>query len=245
VLDWPNETGYPVKTPKPDELRHNSSYLVYRKLQQHVPEFRAFLAKQADRLYGEASEENRERIAAKLVGRWGSGCPVALSPDADDEALAKDRDHNNNFGYAADASGARCPHGSHIRRMDPRDGLSEDGLVRTHRIVRRGLPYGSWLQPGTNGTGERGVAFMAINASIQYQFEFLQAEWINNGEFAKLSRNDVDPLAGEPRTGSLFRIPHHQDPPKRIFDLPRFVTLRGGGYSFIPSITAMRFIAAA
>jgi hypothetical protein len=87
------------------------------------------------------------------------------------------------------------------------------------------------------------VAFMAINASIQYQFEFLQSEWVNNGEFADLSRSDVDPFAGEPRLGSRFRIPSDDGPPKNIFDMPAFVTLRGGGYYFIPSLTAMRFIA--
>ena len=50
------------------------------------------------------------------------------------------------------------------------------------------------------------MAFMAINASIRYQFEFLQTEWVNNGEFAGLSKHDVDPFAGEPREGSRFRI---------------------------------------
>ncbi|MGH8885998.1 MAG: Dyp-type peroxidase [Egibacteraceae bacterium] len=246
VLGWPGETGHPVEMPQPDVLGRNGSYLVYRKLQQHVPAFRAFLLKQAERLYGEASMPNQELLAAKLVGRWRSGCPIALSPDTDDDVLAKDRHRNNDFRYAADASAAVCPYGSHIRRMNPRDGRSGDGLVRTHRIVRRGLPYGSWLEPDADDAEdeERGIAFMAINASIRYQFEFLQTEWVNNGEFAQLSRNDVDPLAGEPREGSRFRIPDQRSAPKNIFDLPRFVTLRGGGYYFIPSITAMRFIAA-
>ena len=51
------------------------------------------------------------------------------------------------------------------------------------------------------------MAFMAINASIKYQFEFLQSQWLHNGEFAGLARGDVDPFAGEPRDGSRFRIP--------------------------------------
>ncbi|MGH9373010.1 MAG: Dyp-type peroxidase, partial [Vicinamibacterales bacterium] len=218
-------------------------FMVYRKLEQHVPAFRAFLAKQAERLYGEASEENIELLAAKLVGRWRSGCPLVKSPSADDQALAADWDRNNDFGYAVDAVGAMCPYGSHIRRMNPRDGRAGEALVRTHRIVRRGLPYGSWLEPGTEDPEERGVAFMAINASIRYQFEFLQTEWVNSGEFADLSRNDVDPFAGVRRDASRFRIPGADGPPKNIFDLPEFVTTRGGGYYFIPSITGLRFIA--
>jgi deferrochelatase/peroxidase EfeB len=127
--------------------------------------------------------------------------------------------------------------------MNPRDGRAGDALVRTHRIVRRGLPYGSWLEPGATDTEERGVAFMAINASIRYQFEFLQTEWINSGEFASLSRDDVDPFAGVRRESSRFRIPTADGPPRNIFNLPEFVTTRGGGYYFIPSITALRFIA--
>lgn len=243
VLGWKGETGHPVSMPQPDVLGRNGSYLVYRKLQQHVPAFRSFLASEAQRLYGDSSPDNVELLAAKLVGRWRSGCPLALSPDRDDATLASDRMRNNDFGYAADATGAACPYGSHVRRMNPRDGRSGDGLVRTHRIVRRGLPYGSWLEGNTDDGQERGVAFMAINASISYQFEFLQTEWVNNGEFADLAKNDVDPIAGEPRAGSRFRIPVQQHAPKNIFDLPSFVTLRGGGYYFIPSIPAMRFIA--
>jgi Dyp-type peroxidase family len=243
VLGWPGETGHPVAMPSPDSLAHNGSYLVYRKLEQHVLAFRIFLAEQAKRLYGDASPPNVERVAAKLVGRWRSGCPVAVAPHADDLALADDWDRNNNFGYAADVAGEACPYGSHIRRMNPRDGRTGGGLVRSHRIVRRGLPYGSCLTGDVDDGEERGVAFMAINASIRYQFEFLQTEWINNGEFAGLSRNDVDPFVGEPRERSRFRIPDRQGAPKNIFDLPSFVTVRGGGYYFIPSIGALRFIA--
>jgi Dyp-type peroxidase family len=243
VLGWPGETGFPVEMPAPDVLARNGSYLVYRKLEQHVPAFRAFLRAQAERLYGEASAANIELLAAKLVGRWRSGCPVARAPDADDPGLAKDWMRNNDFGYAADEDGAICPYGSHIRRMNPRDGRAGDALVRTHRIVRRGLPYGSWLESDEDDGQERGVAFMAINASIRYQFEFLQTEWVNNGEFAGLSKHDVDPFGGEPREGSRFRIPDRTGRPRNIFDLPRFVTTRGGGYYFIPSIPALSFIA--
>ncbi|MGH9372087.1 MAG: Dyp-type peroxidase [Vicinamibacterales bacterium] len=243
VLGWPGETGFAIPIPQPDALGRNGSFMVYRKLEQHVTAFRAFLSTQAERLYGEASGQAIERLASKLVGRWRSGCPLSLAPDLDDPTLATDWDRNNDFGYAADLAGVACPYGAHIRRMNPRDGRAGDALVRTHRIVRRGLPYGRWLEPGEAETEQRGVAFMSINASISYQFEFLQTEWINSGEFAELSKNDVDPFAGVRRDGTRFRIPNSKGPPKNIFDLPEFVTTRGGGYYFIPSITALRFIA--
>ncbi len=43
--------------------------------------------------------------------------------------------------------------------------------------------------------------------------------------------------------GSRFRIPSPNAAPKNLFDLPRFITLRGGGYFFIPSVTALHYIA--
>jgi Dyp-type peroxidase family len=242
VLGYDGETGFAIPTPQPDVLGRNGSFLVYRRLEQNVAAFRAFLTEQARRVYQDPDKE--ELVAAKLVGRWRSGCPLALRPEKDDESLAGNWMENNAFGYVHDASGTACPLGSHIRRMNPRDGRIGDTLVRTHRIVRRGLPYGPWLPPGAPDDGKkRGVAFMAINASIRYQFEFLQREWINNGEFTGLSKADVDPFAGEPRNGSRFQILLPNGTPRNIFDLPAFVTLRGGGYYFIPSIKALRFIA--
>lgn len=246
ILGQPNETGFPGPAPLPAALGRNGSFMAYRKMEQDVPAFRAFLRAEAERLYGSPAPENVERLAAKLVGRWRSGCPVMLSPERDDPSLAERWGINNDFRYAADPRGAVCPLGSHIRRMNPRDGLPDDTatLVRTHRIVRRGLPYGEWLAEDNNGDGkERGVAFMAVNASLAYQFELVHQDWTNSGEFASLDAEDVDPFNGEPREGSRFRIPQASGLSKRIANLPRFTTLRGGGYFFIPSVTALRFIA--
>lgn len=242
LLGWPGETGRPGPTPA-SEIAQNGSFVVYRKLQQHVGAFRAFVREQAARVYGSSDPAHVERLAAKLVGRWRSGCPVARAPEQDDPAIAADWQRNNDFRYGSDPEGLACPVGAHVRRMNPRDGLPHgDSLVQLHRIIRRGLPYGAWLEADEDDGADRGVAFMAINASIAYQFEFLQAEWINNGEFAGLGRGDVDPLAGEPRADSRFRIPVAGARPANLFDLPRFVTLRGGGYFFIPSLSALRLI---
>ena len=245
VLGWPGETGYPVSMPAPEALGRNGSYLVYRKLAQDVVAFRTFLREQAVRVYGSDSAEDVERLAAKLVGRWRSGCPLMRSPDRDDRGVAADWSRNNDFRYASDPEGRTCPVGSHIRRLNPRDALDARGdeLVRTHRIVRRGLPYGTWLDGDVDDGQERGVAFMAINSSIAYQFEHVQRAWANSGEFAGLDRQDVDPLAGEPRQGSRFRVYGPEGAPKRLTNLPAFVTLKGGGYFFIPGLTALRLIA--
>jgi deferrochelatase/peroxidase EfeB len=89
-------------------------------------------------------------MAAKMVGRWRSGCPLALSPDRDDPEIAKDPLRNDAFGYADDdLKGLKTPAGSHIRRVNPRDAL-RDSIVNTrlHRIFRRGATYGPMLPEG-------------------------------------------------------------------------------------------------
>lgn len=242
VLGYEGETGAILPVPG-GSFGHNGSFMVYRQLAQNVPAYRAFLQAQAERVYHAATPENVEKLAAKLVGRWRSGCPITRSPDKDDPAQVKDWNLNNNFSYAADPKGAVCPIGSHIRRMNPRD-ANITGLARTHRIVRRGLPYGPQLPEGAPDDGiERGVAFMAINASIEHQFEVLQRDWANDCEFAGLDAEDVDPVVGERKEGARFRLVDDAGKTRRM-KLDRFVTLRGGGYFFLPSISALHALAA-
>ncbi len=241
VLGYVGETGQALPVPG-GTFGHNGSFMVYRQLAQDVPAFRAFLRSQAERVYHSDAPENVEKLAAKLVGRWRSGCPLSRSPDQDDPAQVKDWKLNNNFSYADDPKGQKCPIGSHIRRMNPRD-AEITGLARTHRIVRRGLPYGPQLPEGAPDDGvERGVAFMAINASIEHQFEVLQRDWANNCEFAGLDAADVDPLVGERKEGARFRLLDNEGKTRRMH-LARFVTLRGGGYFFIPSLSALHALA--
>jgi hypothetical protein len=60
---------------------------------------------------------------------------------------------------------------------------------------------------------------------------------------------ESDPLLGnrEPIQGcsftNTFRIPRETGPRKRIMDLPQFVTVRGGAYFFLPSLSALRYLA--
>lgn len=241
VLGYEGETGtWPVPG---GSFGRNGSFMVYRQLAQDVPAFREFLRAQAARVYQSDEPSFVEKLAAKFVGRWRSGCPLALSPDKDNPEQVKNWETNNHFSYADDPQGAKCPIGSHIRRMNPRDAI-ENVPARTHRIVRRGLPYGSQLPEGAPDDGaERGIAFMAINASIEHQFEVLQKDWANRGDFAGLDADDVDPIIGERKKDARFRLLDAQGKPKRM-TLQRFVTLRGGGYFFIPSLSALRTLAA-
>ena len=70
---------------------------------------------------GPPAEE--EWLAAKIVGRWPSGAPLALAPDKDDPELGADPQRNNAFMFGDDPQGLKCPVGSHVRRMNPRDAV--------------------------------------------------------------------------------------------------------------------------
>ena len=122
-------------------------------------------------------------------------------------------------------------------RSNPRDALDGGDVdVKLHRILRRGLPYGPAFD--TSPEDERGVAFFAINADIETQFEFIQQEWVNKGEFAGLPEGERDPIIGANQNGE-FTVPGAVESPS-VFGLSRFVTTRGGGYFFMPGIAAAK-----
>src|SRR5262249_20634377 len=147
-------------------------------------------------------------MAAKLMGRWRSGAPLALCPEHDDPELGADPKRNNNFLFQNDLKGFYTPPGSHIRRTNPRDTLGDTTKVNIHRMIRRGTSYGPRLADGVlDDDGiDRGIMFVFIGAHIRRQFEFVQSEWLNNGVFIG-SGGDKDPLAGANDGTGKFTIP--------------------------------------
>jgi deferrochelatase/peroxidase EfeB len=94
-LGYPDESGGTPALPQPESLTRNGSYLAYVRIQEHVGAFRDFL-----RTHGGPSRDEQELMAAKLMGRWRSGAPLVLCPEADDPALGKDLQRTNDFNYA-------------------------------------------------------------------------------------------------------------------------------------------------
>ncbi|MGY0497409.1 Dyp-type peroxidase [Nocardia sp. FBN12] len=235
ILGYPTESGRLEPVPQPEELGRNGTYLVLRKLQQRVPQFRRYLHDNTT----DAADE--ELLAAKIMGRWRSGAPLELAPDLDDPVLGADPTRNNAFGYRAeDARGFDCPLGSHIRRMNPRDGQIF-GDPRSHRIIRREASYGPPLPEGLVDDGaDRGMMFGCIGSSLRRQFEFVQEEWINSGIFIG-HNGERDPLLGANAGHGTFTIPERPIR-RRLSDIPTFVVTRGGDYFFMPSLTALRWI---
>jgi Dyp-type peroxidase family len=219
-------------------LAANGTFLVYRKLSQDVAGFRQWLAANATRLGRDV-----EWLAAKLVGRWRDGTPLSLSPDHPDPAISGDVSRINEFSYRDDPTGAKCPAGAHIRRVNPRDALGWQGrrTVR-HRIIRRGMPYGPALAdsrtPADDGQ-DRGLLFLCFNASIERQFEFLQQQWCNDGNVFGLGE-DRDPLVGATGGAGKGKMTINGDPPTLVVPPPAIVTTRGGEYLFVPGLAGLR-----
>ena len=114
ILGYPDETGELPPMPSPDVLGRNGTYIVFRKLHTRVAAYRQYLAANGD------NQEDQARLGAKMLGRWQSGAPLAVSPERDDPELGTDPLRNNDFVYGDDPRGLRCPAGSHARRANPR-----------------------------------------------------------------------------------------------------------------------------
>jgi deferrochelatase/peroxidase EfeB len=186
-----------------------------------------------------------------MVGRWPSGAPLTLAPDADTPKLFD----ANDFGYHADdPDGLHCPVASHVRRSNPRDSLDPKPgtaksyeLNKRHRLLRRGRAYGPPMsidEALAGGDGEeRGLFFACVVGNISRQFEFVQHTWVNNGHFGG-AYGEIDPVVAIPgEGGATFSIPG-SPVRERLTGLPAFVTVRGGGYFFMPGIRAIRYLAA-
>jgi deferrochelatase/peroxidase EfeB len=191
--------------------------------------------------------QQRELLAAKLVGRWRSGAPLTLAPAHDDPALGEDPRRNNDFTYAHDPRGLQVPLGSHMRRMNPRDtNMMQLTDVNIHRIIRRSTAYGAPYDPNATSEGDdelaRGIYFIFLSAKAMATIEFLQQEWINNGNFMGLG-NERDPNVGLQEEQATFTIPK-EPVRRRIHDIQTFNVVRGGEHLFLPSLSAPKWLAA-
>ncbi len=225
------------------------SYFVFRKLEQRV---RAF--KQQEEALAEAlglTGEDAERAGAMVVGRFEDGTPVVLSDAATTSPPP------NNFSYANDPDGMRCPFQAHIRKTNPR-GESTPKLPpgappeRSHIMARRGIPFGDATRDfeagaGQEPEGEVGLLFMAYMASIGGQFEFTQQVWANNPRFLRglapgEAPTGIDPIIGQggDRAARTQDWPAGQGKPMVPFSFADFVRMQGGEYFFAPSRSFLR-----
>jgi deferrochelatase/peroxidase EfeB len=238
--------------PEPREFGLNGSFAVFKMIRTDVVGFENFLQSNKDKI-------DPELLAAKMCGRWRNGIPLALSPESDSPEDGISSEQLNNFEYvnadgSGDPRGLRCPVGAHMRRINPRGqpvtGQGEPGGTNnTHRLIRRGLPYGPVYDPAQPYDGiERGLLGYFINSSIENQYEFVLSHWVNDSEFAgsvRLNPKSKDPMIGtQDPAESIFVIPQANGvTPVNVTGFSSFVATRAAAYCFLPSITAVKFIA--
>jgi Dyp-type peroxidase family len=232
LLGYPNEDGEHPDGPPPP-LGPNGTFVVYRKIEQHVRVFEEHIEAEAKRLRMEPLE-----LRARVLGRWPDGTPLDLSPGGEDPSISTNRRRANDFDYDDDRAGRRCPLGAHVRRTNPRNGFPGGAeMTLRHRIIRRGMPY---TEPGG-----RGLVFIAYNSSIKEGFETIQRLWCLDGAALGLG-SEPDYLLQQPRGGgplSGMVVDYAPANPRRIDPPPQpFVTVRGCEYLFLPSRRACAWL---
>ena len=215
----------------------NGSYLAVRQIEQNVDDFDNWDKPLPS---GVGCPAAGVTMAEKLMGRRRDGAPLewnkVTGPVSDSQADA--------FRYCvADANGFITPRGAHIRRVNPRDMLGHDvesGIAasKLHRLLRRGRPY----RELDDDKPSQGLFFIACNADLERQFEFVHQRWLRNPRFADLDNED-DPIVGAPVQGKRFTMPGL--PSGEAVSLQAFTRTLGGGYFFLPGLKALRFIASA
>ena len=220
----------------PEKLRpffRDGSFGVLQQVEQDAAAFDRFITDTAKALGNEA--QGPQWLKAKLCGRHPDGRPLvneALSPEAD-------------FNYGLDDKGQRCPFGSHIRRMNPRDGaLAQTGRKRP--LLRRGLPYGPAWNANAADPTPRGLIGHFFCASIEDQYEHLIGEWAERVPLGSPDRGFArDPLFGAHEHGDgAFEIPQPDGQASLLLTgLRAFTRTRGTAYLFYPRLPALHGMA--
>ncbi|GGO84765.1 Dyp-type peroxidase [Wenjunlia tyrosinilytica] len=228
----------------------NGSFQVVRRLAQDVPGWWAQVGARLKELKNAKAvppEATTEWLAARLVGRWRSGTPVAKCPHADMPSDAEAWS-DNDISYRDDPEGEITPLFSHLRKTSPRDGLvlkpggpfvPEKGELDGRRIMRRGIPYGQPFDPAAadaNGPdAPRGLVFVSYQSDLVRQFEFMQKDWINDPDFPRR----VPSVGSDPMVG----IPTDVDFKGRKLRFEQFVRTEGAVYAFTPSLSTLDMLA--
>ena len=105
--------------------------------------------------------------------------------------------------------------------------------TKLHRLLRRGRPY---LERTESEATSNGIFFIACNADLERQFEFIHQRWVRNPRFGCLHDQD-DPIVGAPVSPKTFSVPGVAS--GEVISLDAFTQTLGGGYFFLPGLKAL------
>ncbi|CCM05512.1 uncharacterized protein FIBRA_07737 [Fibroporia radiculosa] len=221
-------TGYegdPMLKKRPDWAK-DGTFMVFRKLQQLVPEFHKYLndngprwkefVPKVDTTKQLTDKEGAELWGARIVGRWPSGAPIAKAPVFDDPAMAKDPKRNNDFNYTIPGidfpTDKHCPFTAHTRKTAPRDldPFLAKKFLEGGSIIRAGIPFGDEVSPDEEKKQTtdpdpnhwRGLLFVAYQSDLNSGFVRQTVQYANNDYFPSVSFipdvHGQDPILGGP-----------------------------------------------
>ena len=214
------------------------SYVVRRKREQNVRAVQAAAEERADAL--KLDNHDRERAGAMLVGRFRDGTPLTLQAQA-----GAHKPVMNDFTYASDTAGHKCPFQAHVRKSNPRGsgGFETPEEERLHLLARRGQTYGERTEGDQPDSGV-GLLFMACNSDLGQQFEFVQRRWADNPGFPRhgtAPEPGLDPVTGQGSRPSQTWPQAWADNETQEAPAPeQTVTMKGGEYFFMPSLPFLR-----
>ena len=220
------------------------SYFVFRKLEQNPRLFA-----EVERRLAEMSGAALDDAGARLIGRHKDGTSLVVRP-----VRGAPSDPTNDFDYAQDTDGTRCPIGAHVRKLNPRGSTGPvvsiaDRWERPHAVARRSITYGDRADDPRDATtaAERpehgvGLLFMCCQHDIRGQFETIQGEWAQQPFFPDSGvPTGIDTMIGRPGAvrspPAVWKMPGGRDV---TLEMPRCVAPKGGEYFFLPSISFLK-----
>jgi deferrochelatase/peroxidase EfeB len=259
--------------PKLKDFGRNGTYLVLRQLDQDVPGFWKFVDKVAGSVPKKREQlanamVGRTHDGLPLVAKSDDDIPGIPADDKGNHFTYKADPAGNQCPIGAHIrrtnprTGDMPPHEPGlIDRVSKILGFGQNRLEgdlvassRFHRMLRRGRSYGPKLaaedaiKPNAP-VAERGLQFICLVGSISRQFEFIQNAWVMNSKFSAVQQ-ESDPLLGHRKplmsgeATDLFNRPDPAGIAQKTCHLPQFITVRGGGYFFMPGLRALKYMAA-
>ncbi|KDR79158.1 hypothetical protein GALMADRAFT_208622 [Galerina marginata CBS 339.88] len=226
IMGYPGDSVYDDAdaVARPDFTK-DGSFMVFRKLEQNVlfledyvnKNWRSIPAKPASDV-SLTDQQRKKLFAARMVGRFKTGVPLALAPYIEDTTLL-DPDTINNFDYTE--PDGRCPFAAHVRTTAPRNLLPivSKEYLDSSVLVRAGIPYGDEISQKErddwknlsedrkeNAICPRGLLFACYQSSIDNGF-YRQTTGFANNDFFPITglvpqKIGQDPIIGGPKTVS-------------------------------------------
>ncbi|KAF8307456.1 Dyp-type peroxidase [Clavulina sp. PMI_390] len=191
----------------------DGSFMIFRKLEQDVLGFNDYIDRNWTAVPSKVGnkklteKQRRDLFGARMVGRFKTGAPLALTPYKDSSEYT-DPDVINNFDYTEGVDvekpdlPPRCPFASHIRKTVPRnlDPIIQKDYLDGSMIVSQ-EEKDKWKR-GDVQSVERGLLFVCYQSCIENGFYRQTTQFAANDFFPATNivptLHGPDPIIGGP-----------------------------------------------